>query len=326
MNDDELLRRLAEAAREEERAERDRLDPRWGELAAGRLSGEDEAALRRQAEESMEARQALEAFTPLGADFRARMVREAREQLGAARAAADAEAAGRPATASPAADAELAAGPGGEARVPGSRRPTERAPAEGTPAETTRAEAAVRPFHLPERKRRSASRWVAAAALAAALAAVVLWPEAGPLPAYQAVLEGAVRTERGPGDAGEAAAAWPEATPFAPGNRFELLLRPETAVERKIDVGTFRQDGGSLLPWPLPRETAGGGAVRIAGTVGREIRLPAGESTLVVVLGRRGELPTAAEVLAELGESGRAGAEDWQAWRWLLELAPAAEP
>lgn len=288
MNDDELLRRLAETAREEERDERDRVDPRWDELAAGRLSAEDEAALRRRAEESMEEKQALEAFTPLGADFRARAVRAAREQIGP--------------PAKPAEDA-AAADPG----------------------------PAVRPFRLPERERRWPVRWAAAAALAAALLVLVLWPDAerGPLPGYQAMLTGTVRTERGPGAEGaegSAAPAWPETASFAPGNRFELVLRPESAIEGPLEVRTFRQTAGSLVPWPLPSEIAEGGAVRLAGTVGRDVELPPGESTLVAVVGRRGALPAADVLLARLGESGHAGDRGWWAWRWRLATAEAAEP
>lgn len=322
MNDDELLRRLAEAAREEERAERDRLDPRWDGLAAGRLSEEDEAALRRRAEESMEARQALETFSPFGDDFRARVVRAAREQLGPAAApspaAAEVDTGWTEAEGQSERPDERLRGDG----LAGLRVPDEPAPRGAAPAERAA-------WTLPRESSRSRpSLWAAAAALAAAVLAVVLWPEAGraPLPGYQAVLEGALRVERGPGDPGVSEPAWPEATAFAPGNRFELVLRPETAVEGAVEVRTFRQEGDSLVPWPLPAETPEGGAVRIAGTVGREVELPSGESTLVVVIGRRGDLPSPGEVLTRLGESGRAGDDDWQAWRWRLASLPPAEP
>jgi hypothetical protein len=66
--------------------------------------------------------------------------------------------------------------------------------------------------------------------------------------------------------------------------------------------------------------------VGIAGTIGREIDLPAGESTLVVVLGRRGELPAAGEVLARLGARGETRTRDWLAWRQTLALPQAGEP
>lgn len=268
MNDDELLERLAEAAREEERAERERLDPRWDELAAGRLSNEEEAALRTEAEGSTGGREALAAFAPLGADFRARMVREVRAQLD-----------------SPAPE-----------RTAGRRRTRSRA-----------------------------RWWGAAAALAAAALLVAIWPEGepSPLPGYEFVLEGEVRPDRAPAEPGDER-SWREPRVFAAGNRFELVLRPDQAVEGEVEAGTYRQQGDALLPWPLPVETTEAGTVRIAGTVGREIELPAGETTLVVVLGRRGDLPAAEEVLSRLGAGGRSRARDWWAWRRTLARPPAA--
>lgn len=289
MHDDELLRRLAEAVRDDEREERERLDPRWDELAAGRLPAEEEAALRSEAEGSMAGKEAWSAFSPLGAGFRARVVREARELL-AAPASGRMDGAG------------AAAG----------------APEERLPRPLRRPRPAVRPRHW----------WAAAAALAAAALLVAVWPEGErpPLPAYEVHLGGEVRLERAPGAAAAGERSWREARIFAPGNRLELVLRPEQAIAGPVEARTYRQEGSSLRPWPLPVEHPAGGAVRVAGTVGREIDLPAGESTLVVVLGRPGTLPAAEEALARLAAGGRIQTRDWLAWRQRLVLPPAAEP
>ena len=74
MNKDRLLGELGDLARREGEAEKDRLDERWDRLAAGVLTGEEEAELKALAATSPEARGAYEAFRPLGADFQARMV------------------------------------------------------------------------------------------------------------------------------------------------------------------------------------------------------------------------------------------------------------
>lgn len=74
MNDDSWMRELGRVAAEEEEAERGRFAA-WERLSAGELSGEEEAALAKQAETSAEARLAYEAFRPLGPEFEARMVR-----------------------------------------------------------------------------------------------------------------------------------------------------------------------------------------------------------------------------------------------------------
>src|SRR5215218_9705048 len=74
MNEDRLLRELGHLAKEEEGAERARLDERWDRLAAGTLTTEEEAELLALAETSPEAREAWEAFRPLGPEFQARVV------------------------------------------------------------------------------------------------------------------------------------------------------------------------------------------------------------------------------------------------------------
>jgi hypothetical protein len=74
MSEDRLLRELGHLAREEDGAERARLDERWDRLAAGTLTAEEEAELHALAETSPEAREAWEAFRPLGPEFQARVV------------------------------------------------------------------------------------------------------------------------------------------------------------------------------------------------------------------------------------------------------------
>ncbi|MEA2559442.1 MAG: hypothetical protein QOH06_946 [Acidobacteriota bacterium] len=74
MSEDRLLRELGHLAKEEEGAEKARLDERWDRLAAGTLTTEEEAELRTLAETSPEAREAWEAFRPLGPEFQARVV------------------------------------------------------------------------------------------------------------------------------------------------------------------------------------------------------------------------------------------------------------
>jgi len=81
MNEDHLLRALGQLAREEERAEKARLDPRWDRLAAGTLTADEEAELHALAESSPEAREAWKAFQPLGPEFQARMVEQIAAEL-----------------------------------------------------------------------------------------------------------------------------------------------------------------------------------------------------------------------------------------------------
>ena len=73
MSEDPLLHELGRLAQEEKEAEDARRDERWDRLAAGTLGAEEDAALRTLAATSPAAREAYEAFRPLGADFQARV-------------------------------------------------------------------------------------------------------------------------------------------------------------------------------------------------------------------------------------------------------------
>jgi len=77
---DDLRRELTQVNREIQDEERRRLDERWDRLSSGELSAEEEAELRALAASSEEAREAWEAFRPLGPDFHASVVRAIRDQ------------------------------------------------------------------------------------------------------------------------------------------------------------------------------------------------------------------------------------------------------
>jgi len=76
----DLWRELAQVNRDKQSEERERLGERWDRLSSGELSPEEEAELRALAETSEEAREAYEAFRPLGPDFHASVVQAIREQ------------------------------------------------------------------------------------------------------------------------------------------------------------------------------------------------------------------------------------------------------
>jgi hypothetical protein len=80
MKDDDFFRELAQANRETEAEERRRLDERWDRLNHGQLSPEEDAELRALAETSEEAREAYEAFRPLGPEFQAGVLQAIRAQ------------------------------------------------------------------------------------------------------------------------------------------------------------------------------------------------------------------------------------------------------
>lgn len=80
MSVDPWLRELANVNRERQAEQRSRLDERWDRLSGGDLSPEEEAELRALAETSEEAKEAYEAFRPLGPGFHAGVAKTLRDQ------------------------------------------------------------------------------------------------------------------------------------------------------------------------------------------------------------------------------------------------------
>ncbi len=171
----------------------------------------------------------------------------------------------------------------------------------------------VRPFR-PRSVTRRAMRWLPAAALVAASLVLLLRTpaEVAPLPGYVLEIQGTAREVRGAGDATPA----PEVLRLAPGSRLRLGLAPEVAVDGPVEAAVYLGSTGALRRLEeAGLEVAESGSVRLLGTVGRDLDLPAGAAELVVVIARPGGLPSAAELEAlEPGES-RAEAGDWVAWR-----------
>lgn len=284
MTDDDLLRRLAELARKEE--DEQRRDRRWEALAAGELSAEEAEELRREAGDSVTAKAKHDAFSPLGPDFRARVVSAIRQER------------------------ESAAEP--EAPAPPPR---------------VRDIGDLRPATPP--RRRGALRWAAAGLAAAALLAIALWPHGQPpLPGYAARLTGGVETMRSPGEPADPVATDGEATVFAAGNAFELVLTPAEPVTGRLTVATFVLSAdGVPRPLALSAEISEHGAVRLAGRVGSGgVDLPPGPSELLVVVGRPGRLPPPDNLIELLAGRSTIDGRGWVAWRLPVVLGEPTEP
>jgi len=266
MNDELWLRELAQVNGEMEAEERDRLDDRWDRLSRGELSPEEESELRALAGTSEEAREAWEAFRPLGADFQARVVQSIQSEITAAK----------------------------------------------PPAKL-----------LPFQRRSSLiARWTAAAALAAAALFLFLRSPASlpTLPAYTATLSRGDQTFRGGTGPSTGLSV------FSPGSVLTLDASPEQPVTGPVEARAFLARGGEIGPWePEPPLEIANGVVRLRGTVGREIRLPPGESRIWIVVGRKGEIPSLKELSGEL-RAGHTRNAHWQAVSAALRVEDRAPP
>ncbi len=271
MSKDPLLSDLARLAREEDRGEDMALDERWDRLAAGTLTAEEEAELKALAATSPEARDAYEAFRPLGAEFEVRMVAAAAAELS------------------------------------GDHREVDPRP----------VPARVLPFQRP-----AVRLWgslAAASAVAASLLLLLRGPGGLPhLPVYTAELSGGSQILRG----GDLVLGPPV---FTLGSLLTLEVRPAQSVNGLVEARSFLTRGEEVVRWERepPLEVAGG-AVRLRGTLGEEIRLPAGDWRLWIVLARPGEMPSPEEVLADRERSS--GGPGWQAISVELRVEGLSDP
>ncbi len=272
MSEDKLLRELVRVAKDDRVAKQDwneaYHDARWDRLSAGTLTPEEDAALQALAEASEEARRAYEAFRPLDADFRARVVS--------------------------AVEAQRANGAAVE-KPPGKL------------------------LLFVRRHAQVGSLLAAAASLAAVFGLLLLRGPGAELPAlpeYDLHLEGGVRTMRSEPPTGDE-----NDSLFLPGNRFELVLRPRTAVSGPVTVRLFLERDGELHLWEVPAEVSASGAVRVAGEIGREIVIEPGEWILWTLLGRPETLPEADQLRVHLGEPSPGG-HDWVLLRTTFRIGP----
>lgn len=110
---------------------------------------------------------------------------------------------------------------------------------------------------------------------------------------------------------------------LSPGDRFELLLRPETSTAQSTAVQLFHVRDQARVRLRAPDSaTVGEGTLLIRATVGKDIVLPAGEGTLVVLAGTAGELPTIDAALAALADQPKYSGDGWQAWQLSIRVLP----
>ena len=149
--------------------------------------------------------------------------------------------------------------------------------------------------------------WGAAAALAAAALFLLVRGPASypPLPPYGLAPVGGDQEFRG---GTEPATGVPV---FSPGSVLTLDVSPEQAVTGLVEAQAFADRGAELVALEL-KPQGENGAVRLRGTLGKEIQLPPGDWKIWVVIGRPGKIPATRKLKAEL-DAGRTRHEDWQA-------------
>lgn len=277
MSEDRLLDDLADLARGEG-LQGAPLDERWDRLAAGELNPEEEEELRALAEASPDAREAYEAFRPLGAEFQARVAEALAGEL--------------------------------SGRNPRSTRAGPREPR-------------FRLLSFPHAAGRFAG-WATAAAAAAAVTMLLLLRGPAPsLPFYNAQLSPGVKISRGGPDQVTGLPL------FVPGTQLTFDARPERPVADPIEARCFLGRGKEIVLWsPQPRLMVDSqGAVRLRGTVGRELRIPPGDWTIWIVVARADAMPSAAELSARLrGEPRRNQHAGWQAVSGALRVEDRPAP
>jgi hypothetical protein len=182
-----------------------------------------------------------------------------------------------------------------------------------------------RPRVLPFRRvMRRAEVWVGlAAAVAAGVFFLVRTPES-PVPAgYEAHFNAGDQTLRG----GEPHQANGIPT-FSPGSRLELSISPLHPIPGQVKPQAFFSSSAGeedLKPWKPESNfqiADKGGAVRLVGTLGQDLKLPPGDRTIWIVVARPGRAPRVDEVQARL-RSGRPLHEPWRSVCTAQRAAPS---
>ncbi|WP_437739296.1 hypothetical protein WMF39_26525 [Sorangium sp. So ce1504] len=322
MNDDDLLKALARAAREHDRAS----DPRWSARALGTLEAGERDALEAEAQRSPEDREAWEASRPLDGEARARIADRILAGLQASAGERGAETGGAAAEAAEAEGAAAAAG----------------AEAAGPPPPGQRAAAARGGQVLPLPRKPGRAPWrIAATALAAAAAAVLvvrlslegdrhhprgLLDDPGavamlPVPAYAMTLAGGEVRERSASSGADATAR------LGPGSRLEITLRPATRVDGPVAVRAFLIQGETARPWDVHADLSEQGAARIEGDTETLFPgVPEGEWEIAIAIGRPAALPDSAAGLADARPSEEEKDNKFRILRFNVLLLPRAAP
>lgn len=173
---------------------------------------------------------------------------------------------------------------------------------------------------LPFRPR--LAEWSAVAALAAAASVVLLLRPPAPLPDYYSLkVSGGVQEERGE----EPETAKAPVPVLAPGDPFQVIVRPQTAVSRasRLEALCFVARDREVRPLEARSEIYSGGTVKMEGSVSRD--LPPGAWTLWAVVGRRGKLPSPAD-LKSLSPGTRIRQRDWVAVPANVRIQPREPP
>ncbi|WP_437849792.1 hypothetical protein [Sorangium sp. So ce363] len=340
MNDDDLLKALARAAREHDRAS----DPRWSARVLGTLEAGERDALEAEAQRSPEDREAWEASRPLDGEARARIADRILAGLQASAGERGAETGGAAAEATEAAEAAGAAAAAGAEAAGAAAEAAEAAGAEaaGPPPPGQRAAAARGGQVLPLPRKPGRAPWrIAATALAAAAAAVLvvrlslegdrhhprgLLDDPGavamlPVPAYAMTLAGGEVRERSASSGADATAR------LGPGSRLEITLRPATRVDGPVAVRAFLIQGETARPWDVHADLSEQGAARIEGDTETLFPgVPEGEWEIAIAIGRPAALPDSAAGLADARPSEEEKDNKFRILRFNVLLLPRAAP
>ncbi|WP_437541170.1 hypothetical protein WME97_26345 [Sorangium sp. So ce367] len=331
MNDDDLLKALARAAREHDRAS----DPRWSARALGTLEAGERDALEAEAQRSPEDREAWEASRPLDGEARARIADRILAGLQASAGERGAETGGAAAAAEAAGAAAAAVEVAGAAAAAG-------AEAAGPPPPGQRAAEARGGQVLPLPRKPGRAPWrTAATALAAAAAAVLvvrlslegdrhhprgLLDDPGavamlPVPAYAMTLAGGEVRERSASSGAGATAR------LGPGSRLEITLRPATRVDGPVAVRAFLIQGETARPWDVHADLSEQGAARIEGETETLFPgVPEGEWEIAIAIGRPAALPDSTAGLADARSSKAEKDNKFRVLRFNVLLLPRAAP
>lgn len=270
MSDEELLKAIVQAAREERAAR----DPNLERVTLGEATDDELRALEARAEDDAAFASALARHRPLSDDAHARF---ADAILGASKEEATAK--GAIAKEEPNAKEAIAKEEPAAKEEPNAK---EEAIAKDPPDAETKRGVLVRLFPV-----------LAPLAVAAAVLLFFVFRSGDALPAYDVTLRAAADTRLAPAPG---PASPTEPVRLHPSSTLEMVIRPAAKVDGAVAVRAVVVRNGRAAAWNPAVEIGDGGAVRIRERVDTVVPEKSGVWELVVAVGRPSALPSSADL------------------------------
>ena len=250
MNNEELLKKLGEVAKEDA----SEYDGKWDLLAAGELTEEEVEKLKQSVPDIEKSNRAFEAFKPLDSKFKSNVVENLLEnkQKEIKRAQINVDEVSR------------------IVKIDSIVKEKEKSLLD----------------KISEFFTIKTLSFSAACGAAAIIAVIIVYPSSDftPLPDYSITVNRGIQEFRGEKQPEQTKNKIPE---YKNGSLFELIIRPSQTIEKNVKAEVYFEDkaGSEFIQVPIPIKYDPKGSIRISGIVGKDLKLKPGKWSAWVAIG-----------------------------------------